>query len=823
MSEVEAQVAASAPEPAPRLQNQSKAQPTGPFPGLRPFRSEEASIFFGREHQCAALVELLENGNVLLIHGTSGCGKSSLVGAGLLPALRRDYRGAGQVLRDATFRPSSGPYEGLARVLEEALRAPAECAVSPQQPADAGREGLAPVEIPVAEPGDAADVSYWGEKLLHDADLIKTIEARLDEIKADGLCLVIDQFEEIFSWARDRRESDVELLIAFLAAVRDAQTDRVFVLLTMRSDFLGACGRYPVLTELFNKSQYLLPVLDVAEIARAIVEPARMFGGAIEPALLEALLRIATTGTDPLPVVQHALKRMYNIETRQPGSHWCLTLADLDTVSESSNPLSTHADKIAAEIEKNNVPAQQALQWFFRALFDVEKTGEAVRRPRDFDQLAAVIGLTGEEATCLTREIIDAFSKEGANLLTVSSSYPQRVDISHEALLRQWARIAGGDQEQNNWKRREIEDGQLWHSFASRFRDDRLSARSLEVASSFFNRMRAAPERARRYLGEDANIADVRRSNEWQRIETLISKSLRRQWLFHAAWGAAIVVLIGVGYYFFSQIQLTAKQVQLDKATAANIAQQKKLDTIFAESTGASLQSEQVDAGAAKILDEVADSRFDRSGYIWIGDGDGSIATLQTIDGTAKVARSKISAGKCYAPRYLLALRSGMPDPLNRSALRIGSVRVAQRVCALEGPQEAIASNQWWLRVATVTVYIHINSRRSHSLDRIETALTEQHYLLPGTESRKVDAGLYEVRYCFAEDKSAAISLARYLTQQLSGPIFSTRNISNFERCPSAKPGYVEVWIDTESLGWGSLDTSQTDTKTPHVERKFMQ
>src|SRR3981081_862876 len=101
---------------------------TNPFPGLRPFETDEYRLFFGREGQSDALITRLQRARFLAVVGTSGSGKSSLVRAGLLPALRagmlRALSGgrmaeAGSGWRICILRPGSDPFANLALALAE--------------------------------------------------------------------------------------------------------------------------------------------------------------------------------------------------------------------------------------------------------------------------------------------------------------------------------------------------------------------------------------------------------------------------------------------------------------------------------------------------------------------------------------------------------------------------------------------------------------------------------------------------------------------------------------------------------------------------------
>ena len=95
-----------------------KKMPSNPFPGLRPFREDEAQLFFGRESQVDRMVDKLEETRFLAVVGTSGCGKSSLVNCGLKPALHRGLMNQGGAKwRIANFRPGATPIRSMAKAL----------------------------------------------------------------------------------------------------------------------------------------------------------------------------------------------------------------------------------------------------------------------------------------------------------------------------------------------------------------------------------------------------------------------------------------------------------------------------------------------------------------------------------------------------------------------------------------------------------------------------------------------------------------------------------------------------------------------------------
>ncbi len=206
-----------------------------PFPGLRPFAPEEAHLFFGREDQIADLVQRLRRNRFVAVVGSSGSGKSSLVQAGLLPALRRGLATRyGTRWRIAVLRPSDAPIRALVQALDQP---------DVFSPADDKEEAHLQATI--------LDTTLRRSALgLLDA------AAQADMPPGENLLAVVDQFEEIFRFKEEalvhaeqikktheaQEAQDPDEATAFvkllLEAARSEQTP-IYIVLTMRSDYLG--------------------------------------------------------------------------------------------------------------------------------------------------------------------------------------------------------------------------------------------------------------------------------------------------------------------------------------------------------------------------------------------------------------------------------------------------------------------------------------------------------------------------------------------------------------------------------------------------------
>src|SRR6478752_2947372 len=201
-----------------------------PFPGLRPFEPDEDHLFFGREREIDELLRKLRTSRFVAVVGTSGSGKSSLVRSGLMPSLEGGFMaGAGSTWRVALMRPGDAPIRNLARALDA--------------PDILGVEGeLASTNSVLIE----ATLRRSG------VGLVQAVrQARIPQ--GENILVLVDQFEELFRYRRSRQIQDSrDEAIAFVRLLMDAASQQevpIYVVITMRSDFIGDCMDYRGLPE----------------------------------------------------------------------------------------------------------------------------------------------------------------------------------------------------------------------------------------------------------------------------------------------------------------------------------------------------------------------------------------------------------------------------------------------------------------------------------------------------------------------------------------------------------------------------------------------
>lgn len=262
--------------------------PRNPYKGLRPFGEADAADFFGRADQVDALVARLAEATpagprrFLAVVGPSGSGKSSLVRAGLVPALRAGAVAGGPCWYVADLTPGIDPFAELVRALRKVAVRPLTDDV-----ADALRDrpaGLAAL-VRSALPDDGGE-----------------------------LLLVVDQFEELFTLVA---EADRKAFVALLAAAT-AGDSRLRVVVTLRADFYDRPLGDPVLAELLRQGTEVVVPLTAQGLQEAVVEPAARAGLRVEPALLAQVVADVGDTSTALPLLPSRAAARARAADREP-------------------------------------------------------------------------------------------------------------------------------------------------------------------------------------------------------------------------------------------------------------------------------------------------------------------------------------------------------------------------------------------------------------------------------------------------------------------------------------------------------------------------
>ncbi len=529
-----------------------------PYPGLRSYESEESDLFFGREGCVDDMLAGLAETRFLAVLGTSGSGKSSLVRTGLLDALELGFLpGRTSEWHVADMHPGGRPMRNLARVL---------------------------VTLDGAEADDIELSLMQSFVMRGPRSIIQWCDDR--GLREDqSLLLIVDQFEELFRYRDYAGREEAEAFVALL--LESARADpRIHVVITMRSEFLGACAMMPGLAEQINSGLYLTRRMTRGECEQAIEGPAHVIGFEVEPRLTSEILNDMASlapwdrddaltsleqlsrRADQLPLMQHVLNRLYE-RAQQAGGSVVLKFADYQQIGRLRGAIDAHAAEI---LDSLGPEVGQVAEPVFRALVTGTNLSNAVREPRRFGELVEVAG--GDAAA--VRQLVDAFRAQGCSFLRPTPSVelePETiVDLGHESLVRQWTQL--GD-----WLVQEARDGATWNRILNAYEakeqgeGDLLSGLDLANAQSWWVTAQPTAAWARRHGGKFAELkAFLDDSTQVDAAQKARIAEGERQRVRRLRTRAAIylsLAIISVGAALFGWTARNEATVAREKAEAA--------------------------------------------------------------------------------------------------------------------------------------------------------------------------------------------------------------------------------------------------------------
>ena len=390
-----------------------------PFPGLRPFDANENHLFFGRDGQSDEILTSLRRNRFVAVVGTSGSGKSSLIRAGLLPLLHGGFMAqASSSWRIALFRPGSDPIGNLARALNRP-------------------------DVLRTNGSNLATDTVITETTLRRSGLGLIEAVRQSKMPAQAnLLIVVDQFEELFRFRGSGTSESAEDDAAFVKLIIEAtrQTDvPIYVVITMRSDFIGDCARFRELPETINRGLYLIPLMTRDQRREAITGPAAVVGTEIAPRLINRVLNDAGESPEQLPLLQHALMRTWADWKTDRKGVGLIDLESYEAIGGMEHALSRHADEAFDELPTKR--SQEIAEKLFRALAEKGPDNREVRRPTKVAEIAAIADASEAEVIA----VIEAFRQPGRSFLMpppeVELNSQSLIDVSHESLIRGWRRL----------------------------------------------------------------------------------------------------------------------------------------------------------------------------------------------------------------------------------------------------------------------------------------------------------------------------------------------------------------------------------------------
>ncbi|MDX1687201.1 MAG: protein kinase [Candidatus Promineifilaceae bacterium] len=384
--------------------------PANPFKGLRAFTAADRGDFYGREALLARLLESLQlpppsralsapedSGRFLAVVGPSGSGKSSLVRAGLIPALWEGQLPGSERWFVAEFTPGDRPLDEL---------------------------GVALLRVAADQAGNLR------QQLLRDASgLLRAAKLILPRDDSE-LVLVIDQFEELFSLVED--ETERAFFLDLLATAVTAPRSRVRVVLTLRADYYDRPLHYPEFGRLVRRHMETVLPLRAEELEQAIVRPPEAVGVTYERGLVATMIDDVLYQPGALPLLQYALTELFEERDERTLTHEAYT-----AIGGATGALAKRAEELYRE---QDTGGRELVRQVFLRLVSVGREEEAPADTRRRVPRAELQDLSTDDD--LLDEIVDLFA--AYRLLTLDHDPASRrptVEVAHEALLREWERL----------------------------------------------------------------------------------------------------------------------------------------------------------------------------------------------------------------------------------------------------------------------------------------------------------------------------------------------------------------------------------------------
>ncbi len=648
-----------------------------PYLGLSAFDYKDAPVFFGRTAQVGEIITTLQTQELdsltttdappkhfVLILGSSGSGKSSLARAGVLPMLTNPgvIEGA-HAWRTAIFKPADVPGDPILALVESladghALPELFADGTKPKEIADLIRsqpQGGGLLLRQALTQAGALALTEQQHELEEKLNLLisenreedaKALRDRIENLKAPSvrIALLADQLEELFT--SDLSPETLAAFISILIAL--ANSGRVFVLATLRSDFYPRCLEHPNLIALMQgNGTYALPAPSAADIGQMIRQPAAIAGLTFEENTatgeqLDELLRDAAL-KDPaaLPLLSYTLEQLYD----RREDNGTLTLKAYRELGGLEGAIGSRAETVFTSLPSD---AQAAFDPLCKQLVTLQEGGEPTRRRASYGTLTR----TPEAKTLLDALIT-------ARLLSAdqSPSGERVVSVAHEALLRHWPRLVAWVEENRMFLNTRTRVASRMADWVEKNKsDDYLIPRgpSLSAAESILTGHLASLDPLEiEFIGKSAER--VRREDQ---------RHLRNARLITA--GAIVLCLIAVAGGIFA---IAAKRTAQKERNAA--VEQEKLAKEAKEKAVAG------EARTAYVLGvNLLENGKNREGMI-------SLAQTLTIDPNHKGALARLYSEHLYSLPKAIPVRSFHADTHPSSRQRISG--------AQQGPQQYMA------------------------------------------------------------------------------------------------------------------------------------
>ncbi len=505
-----------------------------PFRGLQVFETEDAWLFFGRESETEELLADLRRSLVLSVVGNSGSGKSSLLRAGLIPALQQGRfcpsGSPNEQWRIAVFRPSVAPFDYLAEVLPSQL-APE---LSLQERAEFIRNFR-------------SKLSAGGDSL---RDAIATLAGAIShEAGPTRILLLADQFEEIFTLTADHRIRDA-YIDSLLAAARFDGVVPVHVVLAVRADFYPECMEHAELSRRMAANQYNVGRMSHEQLRESIEKRLQLASSQAEAGLIDSLLEDVGAEPGNLALLEHALGQLWE----KCGGFACtLTNKAYAEIGRLRGALGRHADEVYA-----GLPDEAQKQLAKKIFLELVHLGDGAPDTRRCVPKSALHSLGKTEEI----DLLLAHLATSRLISTGEEDHESFVEVSHEALIREWPLLCEWltqNREDLRLERRLLQAAEEWHHL-NRDKGALLQGARLAHVEEWLGKCADVPVLLQDFVQISICAREETHEREFAREK---AAALRMRW-FSAALALMLLVAMGAAWFTYRQ-----KIIEKSRAMAA--------------------------------------------------------------------------------------------------------------------------------------------------------------------------------------------------------------------------------------------------------------
>jgi len=488
-----------------------------PFRGLMPFETEDARFFYGRDVESDHLVKCLAKDRFLAVVGDSGSGKSSLLRAGLIPALHRGrfsvMTGETSSWRIAISRPGDDPLRELA-------------------------EALPQFKPEMDEEATARFVATAKEQLASGTEGLRNMIAALRVSKGHNCLLVIDQFEELFTLVPDQKERQryIEMLLTSASSITSS---KIYVVIALRADFYSDCWVHADFPRRIVANQFAIQRMAPEKLRQAIIEPLKTCHGSAEEGLVEALL--SDVGDEPgnLPLLEHTLDQLW---ARRDTLR--ITNRAYQSIGRLQGAIAHYAEQVYASFHDKQ--SQKLLQMILIRLVQLGDEAKDTRRRVSRAELLTVFAESVPRAEEILARLSDVRlivvgrpARPLTELIREQDESDDFVELAHETLIHHWPRMKQwieGERASLMLEQRLTRAASEWKS-SGRDKDALFHGRRLLEAEEW-----AKEHTASRNLQEFLDGSRIERA----RVERA---DVRRRWLW-TSWSVALALILSIGLLY---------------------------------------------------------------------------------------------------------------------------------------------------------------------------------------------------------------------------------------------------------------------------------